>query len=406
MRMSEQTRKIVVLAIIYLGFVSLGLPDTVLGVAWPEMRASFGMALAAAGILSSLTTICSVGSSLASGHVSARWGAGFILAGSGLLTCCAMFGYALSPWWALVVFFTLPLGIGQGAVDSALNAYVAKNYSSRQMSWLHCCWGIGATLAPLAMTAALRHGFSWRGGYLIIAVAQAAMTTFFFLTLKLWQRPNVADRNAPCAEQPTPSTAAGATATMHNENAKIFRASVAGCLFYFLYPGLETVAGLWGASFLRETRGIPAHETGVTIAVYWASLTVGRLFTGVLAGHLSNRNLIRSGLVLAASGACLIALPLGALSAKIGFTMMGLGFAPLYPCMMHDTPRRVGSDRADRVIGYQVGAGFAGGAIIPAAIGYILSQTSLTLLGPSIVAFAIAVIACHEVSAANGRSEV
>jgi fucose permease len=390
-------RKLFLLAIIYMGFVSLGLPDSVLGVAWPNMRLDFARPIESAGLLVTITTVCSVFSSVSYGYISARLSCGVILAVSGLLTMSAMFGYSASASWPVIILLTIPLGIGQGSVDAGLNSYVAKNYSSRHMNWLHCCWGIGATGAPLIMTHTLDLGLSWRTGYAAIAVIQASFTALFFMTLKLWPKEDTYISNA--------GEASGAARCIPLKPKNFLRNAAAGCVFYFLYPGLEVVAGLWGASFLIGAMNAPIKTAGLTISLFWGSLTAGRLITGAFLSGFTDSVIIRGGLATAGAGILTLATTKNPAVAAAAFAIIGFGLAPLYPSMMHDTPRRVGKEFSERIIGLQVGSAFAGVSILPVLTGYVAARTSLAVVAPIMLCFAAAVAFVHEISATGSAED-
>ncbi len=384
--MEEAVRQRRLLLILYLGFISLGLPDTVLGVAWPEMRAAFQAPRAWAGGLMTMTTVISVGSSLATGWVLRRHHTGRILAVSALMTAVAMLGYGLAPGLPLVAGATVLFGLGQGAVDSAVNAHLARHSSSRQMNWIHGCWGLGATGGPLVFTAAFGLGLTWRGGYLALFSLQLALGLFFLATLGWWR--------APVADRPPETRTAPAPETGHSP-----RRAAAGVAFYFFYPGLEATAGLWGASYLVEVLKAAPTAAGAALAFYWGHLTLGRFAVGLIAGRFSNAALVRGGLALVAAGLILAALASGTGAFTVALALLGLGLSPLYPTMMHETPRRAGPVRGDQVVSFQVGAALAGAAVWPAAVGLIMRRTELDILPGLLALFGLLMIAAHEISA-------
>lgn len=424
--MDSITQRRCLLIILYLSFISLGLPDAILGVAWPEMRSSFGKPMEHAGILLSMTTLISVGASLATGFFTARWSTGLLITICGFTTAAAMFGYGASATWGTLLFFTFFFGIGQGAVDTAVNAYMARNYSARHMNWVHCCWGMGATGGPLIMTAAFSLGLSWRSGYTSIALVQLALSTVFLLTLKLWH-PLAQDRGAHEPHKPSGRTDANSSTCAPEQDAgvpkpglgvnadapapgaempglsrnRLLAASGAGILFYFLYPGIELVTGLWGASYLVENLGVSPAQAAISITLFWMSLTVGRFLTGLLAARFSNIRLLRLGLLLAICGALLMATVESIPLCRLALLLIGLGLSPLYPTMMHDTPRRVGLGYADRLIGFQVGAALAGSALLPVLAGFAMTRLGLPLFGCILMVFTALVLAAHEISLRN-----
>ncbi len=248
---------ITLLSIIYLAFISLGLPDSVLGVAWPSMRVSLGQALEAAGLVTLVLTVCSAASSLASGVVLQRLGTGLVVLLSGLLTGAGLLGFALAPSMAWVLVWAVPLGLGAGSVDAGLNHFVAEHYSSRHMNWLHGCWGVGATIGPVVMGAALVSAGGWQSGYRTIASVQLALALVFLLTLRLWQREPVA---VPVPDHPA-RRIAGARAKVVPPWALWLAPSL-----YLVYATIEIGTGLWAASILVEGRGHDAPTAGLWVS--------------------------------------------------------------------------------------------------------------------------------------------
>ena len=385
-------RRALLLGVLYLSFISLGLPDTLLGVAWPEMRLSFGKSLEAGGILLALTTVISVCASLASGIVTARRHTGVILAVCAALTASAMLGYATAPSWTALLLCTLLFGIGQGAVDTAVNAYMAKHYAARHMQWVHACWGLGATAGPLIMSTVFALDATWRTGYLCVAGIQASLTVVFFLSLPLWRNggSSAPDARPTHAAPPVPATPAG--------EAGARAAATAGVLFYLLYPGVEIVTGLWGASYMVERLGAPVETAAGAITLFWGSLTAGRVGAGLAASRLGNAGIIRCGCALAFLGILCAWSADGPGLFRIGAALIGLGLGPLYPSMMHDTPARVGAALADRVIGFQVGAALAGAMILPPLAGWLAGRVSLAVFCPVQLTFLTLVAIAHETS--------
>ncbi len=387
--MDERVRRRRLLIVLYLGFVSLGLPDTVLGVAWPAMRQSFGVGLEWAGGLMSLVTVISVLASLATAWIMKRCGTGEILAVCALMTAGAWLGQGLAPSLAVVAACAVVFGLGQGAVDSAVNAHMSRHYSARQMTWIHGCWGLGATGGPLVFTAAYGLGLSWRAGYLALFVPQLALGLIFWKTLKLWREPEAA------ATGGRPEGSAGRAGAAWSA-----RRAAAGVGFYFLYPGVEVVTGLWGASYLVEVRGVSPALAGAALTVYWAGLTLGRFAAGFAAGRVGRAALARGGLALVLGGLGWVALGPGSAVWPLG--LVGLGLSPLYPVMMHATPARVGLARSDQVIGFQVGAALAGAAVWPALVGLGARHFgSLAALPGWWLVFTASLVLAHELAAAR-----
>ena len=366
-----RTGSLALLALAYVGFVSLGLPDSVLGAAWPVMHVEFGVPLEGAGQLVLVTTAGTVVASALGGRLLGRLGVGQVLAGSTVIAGAALVLFAIAPaWWCLVLAAALA-GTGGGAVDTALNGYVARHHGARHMSWLHACYGIGATVGPLAISMALAADRSWRTAYTALAAIELGLAVAFVATLARWPR------EARAADAPAGPARARPTIG-------------AGVLFFFVYGGLEASAGLWIASYLVTTRGVTPAVAGVAAAVYWAALTAGRVATGVVAARAGEARLVRWSCALALAAAAALCLPATpAALAVVAFAGLGLALACIYPLTMHLTPRRFGDAASVRLVGYQVAACSAGIALVPWAVGALAARTSLLLVPPSLAVLAI-----------------
>jgi fucose permease len=357
------------LAVVYAAFISLGLPDGALGVAWPAMRAELGQPLEALGLVTVLLTLGSALSGFASGRVLARLGTPRVVLLSGLATGLSLLGFALAPSYALIIILALPLGFGAGSVDAGLNHYAAERWSSRHMNWLHASWGLGATLGPLAVTMAIALGSSWRSGYFIISGAQLSLALIFLLSLGLW------DKAPPhkAAHAEGPASAGAATKKL---------ALILAPLGYALYAGVEVGIGAWAASVLRDGRGFSPGVAGGIAAAYYAAITLGRVISGLIADRVGNRRMVRAGLAVAGLGLGLFAIDLGPLAALTGIVFIGLGYAPIYPCLMHETPRRFDAATTRKVVGRQVASAYLGGMLLPPLIGLAAGSFGLWAVAP------------------------
>ncbi|MGC5286618.1 MFS transporter [Micromonospora sp. DT231] len=378
------------LLLAYLAFVSLGLPDSLLGVGWPSIRGDFDVPTDAVGLVLTAGTVGYLTSSVLAGFTLARIGVGALLAGSTLLASLALTGYALSPVLAVLVGCALLVGLGSGAVDSGLNAYAAGAFGPRHMNWLHAFFGLGVAIGPLIMTGVLSAGLSWRWGYGIVAAAQLALATAFALTVRAWQR-------GPDATEAATAGAASASAVRIPIGATLRLPAVwSGTLAFALYVAIEVSAGLWAFLLLTEGRGLSAAVGGVCVSAYWGSLFVGRVVQGVVAERLGARLVLRVSLVGMAVGAVLIAVPGPAALAVLGLVVVGFAAAPVFPLLTLTTADRVGAAHADRAIGLQVGASGIGAALVPAGLGVLISNTSVQVLGSTLVVLALALIALYE----------
>jgi Fucose permease len=373
--------------VIYLAFISLGLPDSVFGTAWPSMRPELGAPLQAAGLVTLILTSCSALSAIASGKINKRFGTGPVVLISSVLTATGLLGYSLAPSYLWILVAALPLGFGAGAVDSSLNGYVATHYSSRHMNWLHASWGIGATVGPLIMTAVLASGASWRSGYRVISGIQGALALLFLLSLGLWSR-------ASGSSAATGGTDGEAEAAHTKSRASSRRPKISGMnhaepwiqiAMYAVYCAAEYSVGVWTASMLVESRHHPAASVGSWVSLYYGGIMIGRVLTGIVSNRLGNRFMVRLGLGIAILGAALLCVPQVDWLALPALLLVGLGFAPIYPCLMHETPERFDADTYQTVIGYQMAAANIGGSVLPALIGLIASATSLEILGPCVL---------------------
>lgn len=403
--MKPSATLLLLLAVIYAAFISLGLPDGALGVAWPFMRQDFGKTLEAAGILTIILTICSAVSSILGSRLTVRFGIGILTLSSCLMTATGLLGYSLAPVFIALVPAVLLLGFGQGAIDAGLNSYVASHYSSRHMNWLHSCWGIGATAGPAVITAAIAGGMGWRTGYRILALIQGSVAVLLFLSLGLWQRVHTLRTTAASTASVldaavAPDTADGTISANKTPSAselkKENRAAAAQVAIFALYVSCEFAIGLWGYSLLVESRGVSEVTAGIWMATYYGAITGGRLVTGMVVNRLGNKLMIRLGLSVAFFGLLLLFLPflIPALPEwfnALAVILIGTGFAPVYPCTSHETPRRFRPGKAERVMGYQVGAACLGGAFLPAALGIAARYSTLEILPWTVMTLVIAV---------------
>lgn len=348
---------------IYLGFVSLGLPDGTLGVAWPAMFPELQLPVGLAGVITIVVTLLSGVSGFMSGRIIARWRTGPVVLVSCVLTGSALLAISQASGLAWLLAAAVPLGIGAGAVDAGLNGYVARHYSGRHMNWLHACWGVGATCGPLVMGAAVSASQGWRGGYLVLGCAQLGLAAVFLVTLRWWDR--VPERTE-AASLTHPETAAQ-TPTL---GADSFAGWLSPALFA-LYAAIEATTGLWAATLLIVGRGFSPATAAACTAGYYGAITGGRVLVGFVVDRWGNRRLVTGGALVALVGAIVWTIGESPIAAAAGLGLVGLGFAPVYPCLMHEVPRRFAPDAALVVIGRQSGAAYLGVAVLPAVAGVI-----------------------------------
>lgn len=381
--MDTRRRSFLLLIVIYLGFVSLGLPDGSFGVAWPEVYPDLRLPLGLAGTIMTVGTLFTAVSGFSSGWVLGRWRTGPVVLVSCLLTAIGLLITSQARSAAWLYLSVVPLGFGAGAVDAGLNGYVAKHYTGRHMNWLHACWGIGATAGPLVIGWALAAGHGWRGGYLVIGVTQLVLAGLFLATLGLWS--GVPERAVVIAD------AGGRDAAARNLPAD----STAGWLspaIFALYVAAELTTGLWAGTVLVAGRGFAAAEAAFCTACYYGAITGGRFLIGFIVDRWGNRRVIAAGTFVSLAGCVLFGFAGSLLLAGLALMLMGVGFAPVYPCLMHEVPRRFAPEAVQTVIGRQSGAASLGAAVVPALAGWI-AQHSLAAVPWMVLAVLLAMIA-------------
>ena len=367
------------LPVIYLAFISLGLPDSLLGSAWPSMVGQLGADLSWAGIVSMIVSAGTIVSSLCSERLNARLGTGGVTAVSVLLTAAALFGFSTcTRFWQLCVW-AVPYGLGAGSVDAALNAYVSLHYKSRHMSWLHCMWGVGASAGPVIMGRALAGG-SWQGGYRIISLIQFGLTAVLLLSLPLWKRPE----KTPEGADYTPE---------HRTLPQLLRMPGVPqvLLCFFCYCALESTAGMWAASYCTLVRGIDAGTAAGWASTFYLGITIGRGVCGFLTIKINDQNMIRLGQVLIALGVVLVLLPAGQGVLFAGLVTIGLGCAPVYPSIIHETPANFGREVSLAMTGIQMAFAYVGSCLMPPLFG-LLAQYVTPALYPWFLAALLALM--------------
>lgn len=376
------------LIIIYLAYVSLGLPDGLLGIAWPEIRQVFSMPIAGAGYMTAVGTIGAVISSFSSGHIIKKIGTGPVVLISCCLTGFAILGFGLSQDFYFMVALNIPFGLGAGAVDAALNHYVAKNFTSRHMNWLHACWGIGASVGPLIMTAAIAYTDTWRNGYLSVSAVQLTLAVIFLFTLSLWTKQEKINKTNSAAPVPTdagPKEQAGKrkklSQRLHSGVMEIIhrKGLSAAMLTFFFYVGAEVTVGLWSPTFFRDERGVSIESTGIWVFMYYSCITLGRIATGFFVEKTGIRAVLRTASIVSIVGFIFLLIPLeSTILCPIAMCLIGLGFAPMYPCIMQETPLRFGSF-SQIAVGYQMGFSNIGYTGLPFLVALIAQRTTLWL---------------------------
>jgi len=370
---------VILLLIIYLAFISLGLPDSILGVVIPALQKDWGISLGAGGVISMITIGGTIVSSFTSGHIIGRFGTGKIILISCLLTGSALFGFSFAPSYYWLLFLAVPLGLGGGSVDTALNNYVALHFKARHMNWLHSFWGVGATIGPLIMARTLQHSFSWRSGYRTISYIQLLLAVILMFSMPLWawhNRTKKTENENGGKAQPNKARVFGIRGVKH------------AFAVMLLYCSVEISVGLWGSSFLVRAKGFSIENAASWMALYYGGITAGRFLAGFVSFKLTNVQMIRTGILTALAGTFFLFLPLPPVFLGPSFILTGLGLSPVFPAMLHETPVRFGTDMSQKIVGYQMGFGYIGSALIPPLLGLILQYAGVALF-PALMSAAV-----------------
>lgn len=358
------------LAVIYLSFISLGLPDSLLGSAWPTMYSELKVPISFAVIISMIISIGTIISSLQSDRLTRKLGTGKVTAISVAITAISLFGFSISNSFLSLCIWAIPYGLGAGSVDASLNNYVALNYKSRHMSWLHCMWGVGATLGPYIMGYALNQGMAWNSGYRIIAILQIILTAVLIFSLPLWKKHSntISDNGDNITSKPL----------SFKEIIKIPGAKEV-MLCFFCYCALEQTTGLWASSYLTLYKGISADTAASFAGMFFIGITIGRALSGFITMKLNDMQMIKMGQLIIGLGIITLLLPLGKFVSLIGLILIGLGCAPIYPCIIHSTPSHFGADKSQAIIGVQMASAYVGTCIMPPIFGLIANHITVSL---------------------------
>ena len=373
-----------IIALAYITFIALGLPSGALGVAWPSIRDAFQVTDAEFGILLIPVTIGYLSASVLSGPTVTRLGIGLTMIVASFISMLGIVGYGLAESWWILVGFGLIFGLGQGIVDSGLNLYFAHNFSPRLMNWLHASFGLGAALGPLVMTRLIALDLSWRWGYIIFAILQLVLALSFLLTRRFWiiQSSDVVQDDTEAAAPPLQTSI----------QQPLVLISV---LLFFIFTGIETIAGNWGFTLLTESRAVDAITAGEWVSLYWWSFTLGRIAFGFVADHLPANKSIQACLLLVLVGGGLLTINVNHAVSFIGLVLMGFSLAPIFPLLITTTPKRLGI-HATNAIGFQIGAAGLSLAALPAVAGVLATRTSLEIIGPYLMIATILAFICFQ----------
>ncbi|PIB85248.1 MFS transporter [Bifidobacterium sp. N4G05] len=384
------------LAVIYVAFISLGLPDAVLGAAWPTMSVDLGAPISWAGGISMTISAGTIVSALLSDRMTLHFGAGKVTAVSVALTALALFGFSVAPNYWVLILLAIPYGLGAGGVDAALNNYVAIHYESRHMSWLHAMWGIGALTGPYVMGFALGAGQGWPWGYRYISILQVALTAILIFSLPLWKKRS---------EAKTGEVSGESDGTVNDETRKplgvrgvlAIRGAKEILVMFFCYCALESTAMLWGSSYMVLGKGIDKTTAAMWASLFCIGITVGRLASGFLTMKFNDPTMIRLGQALVLTGIVSMLLPLPYnIGTIVGLMIIGLGCAPIYPCVIHSTPAYFGEDKSQAIVGMQMACAYVGSMCMPPVFGLIAQHISVLWFPLYMLVFLVLMVIMHE----------
>lgn len=366
------------LALIYLAFISLGLPDSLLGAAWPTMQTFFDVPMSYMGMISMIICGGTICSSLMSERLTHRFGTKYVTVCSVFLTAFALLGFSFSAEYWMLCLWAVPYGLGAGAIDAALNNYVALHYNSRHMSWLHCFWGVGTIISPYAMSYGIRQG-SWTYGYRIVSVIQFVIAFVLLSTLFVWKINQAKEEDAKDGQ------------VLGIRGAVKIKGVPYLLLGFMAYCAAENTTMLWASSYLAGVRHVSNETAAAFGSLFFIGMTAGRFLAGFISEKLGDRNMIRLGTAVAVLGTGCVALPVESnLPALAGFVIMGLGCAPIYPCIIHSTPGNFGAKNSQAIIGIQMASAYVGSTFMPPLFGLLANHISLKLLpGYELLFFAL-----------------
>lgn len=378
------------LAVIYLAFISLGLPDSLLGSVWPTIYQEFNVPVSYAGAIFMIISAGTIFSSLQSDRLTKLLGTGKVTAFSVLMTAVALLGFSISSSYWMLVLWAIPYGLGAGSVDASLNNYVALHYKSHHMSWLHCMWGVGASIGPYIMSFALLNGQTWNMGYRYISLIQVVLTIIIMLSLPLWKkRPVIDDVDGVQESENKKDKALTLKEIVNIPGAKQVM------LMFFCYCALEQTTGLWASSYLVLQHGFDLEIAASYASLFFIGITVGRAVSGFITMKLNDKQMIYLGQVIILIGIILMCLPFGHQVALVGLVTIGLGCAPIYPCIIHSTPTNFGADKSQAVIGVQMASAYVGNLLMPPLFGIIANHISVRLFPVYLLLILIVMVVMH-----------
>lgn len=369
----------ILLIVIYIAFISLGLPDSILGSAWPSMYKGLNVPVSYAGVISMIIAGGTIISSLFSDKLIRKLGTGVVTAISVALTAAALMGFSYSDSFVMLCLWGIPYGLGAGSVDAALNNFVALHYKSHHMSWLHCFWGVGATAGPYIMGYCLTNGFRWNTGYQAIGIMQIVLVACLIASLPLWK----IKWKSSGEEVLHDNVAISIKDTLKLPGAKSILTA------FFCYCALEATTGLWASSYMVLYKGIDAKTAAKWASLFYFGITVGRLICGFVTDKLGDRKMVRIGQALALIGILLLFIPFGDFMVLAGLVLIGIGCAPIYPSLIHETPENFGADKSQSIMGIQMATAYVGSTFMPPVFGFLAAKITISLYPVYLLVFVI-----------------
>lgn len=361
------------LALIYLAFISLGLPDSLLGAGWPVMHTELGVSVSFMGIISMVISGGTIISSLLSDKLTHKFGTRAVTVASVFLTVAALFGFSFSGSFSMLIIFAVPYGLGAGAIDAALNNYVALHYKAKHMSWLHCFWGVGAIISPFIMSFALKN-LNWNSGYRIVGFIQLAIALLLLVTLPVWKINKT--------ESTADTKRVGLTAALKIKGVPSL------LIGFFAYCAAEATAMYWASTYFTEVKGISGDRAASFAALFYIGITLGRFASGFITERLGDRRMILLGTGILACGIMILLIPVQSyVTAFAAFLVIGFGCAPIYPCIIHSTPANFGAENSGAIIGIQMASAYVGSTFIPPLFGLLGNAVGFSVMPVYLLAF-------------------
>ncbi len=369
-------------AVIYLAFISLGLPDSLLGSAWPSMYGEFDVSIDYSGYIFATISVCTVISALFSSKVTNRFSTKIVTVVSIFMTAAALFGFSVSSSYWMLIVFAIPYGLGAGSIDAALNNYVAIHFESKHMSWLHCMWGIGTMVGPFIMSKTLTSSDSWQLGYRLIAIIQLVIGLIVLSSLPLWKD----DKAAEVKEK---------------TNTNVFSAlKINGVIYmllvFFAYCALEQTVNLWASSYLSLSLDVSSEKAAAYASMFFIGITIGRAASGFITARVNDDQMVNLGLAIVCVGVVLMLLPVGLYPKLAGLVLVGLGCAPIYPCMIHATPAHFGAENSQNVIGLQMASAYVGTTLMPPLAGQLIDLIGADIFPYYLLIMMVLIFIAHQ----------